>query len=80
MCHYLAIALDPPAIMLAVLSAFLWFRSATIAVPNIPASIDHLDRIPDLVAALRRQSRWNKWAAVTTGVVVAIGVPAKLCG
>jgi hypothetical protein len=58
----------------AVVSAFLWWKSSTIEIREDHPKADKTSGVylngVDVLTTYRIQAKWNKWAAIATGVSV----------
>jgi hypothetical protein len=67
------------AASVAIIAAFLWFRSATVRIPANPPPRDECGGFSaqitvddsDFIATAVQQTKWNRWAAVAAAIAAA---------
>jgi hypothetical protein len=75
------------AVVFALLSAYCWIRAAYAKVASTgnagvgyggsPVNVkDHTGAVLDFLKTYALQSRWNSWAALTSGIAAAFGAVA----
>ena len=85
--HITIIIVQAAAVVAGLMAACLWFQSARIEMPS-DASVSgyvyeghpdlQVSGIDEMAEAIGRQGTWNKWAAIATGVSVALQAVAML--
>ena len=58
-------------------SAALWFKSATVHLRKIGPGLEELDYVTSLSSDLQQMAKWNFWAALATGISVALQCQAN---
>lgn len=65
--------------VLAFLAAYFWYRSAAVAIPNRPLTIDQTLSIPpDTMAALQASAMWSQRGAMSAGAAAIVAGIAGL--
>ena len=64
--------IEAAALVFMAASAVLWFISAAVRLRRIGPGLEELDYVTSLSSDLQRMARWNFWAALATGISVAL--------
>ena len=78
---HVQLAVNSIAVLFGFASAFCWYRSATIDVPDIfdleggcyahPNEANQAQHLDPMVLPLRNQAWWNRWAAICAAIAAA---------